>query len=481
MNILLSTDVYKLGHMQQYAPGTTKVYSYLTTRSDKNFKFVKWFGLKYYIEKYINKPINPIDGLQFIAYYERILGACPVEVKDKIESLVALGYWPLEIKELEEGKEYPIKTALMTITNTLPDFYWCVGFVESLLLKVWYPSTVATCSMTYRKIVDKYFYGTCSEENYVLKDFMVHDFGYRGDTSEESAGLSGMSHLLNFKGSDTLIAQPYADAYYPELQLSMGSVPASEHSVMCSYGRFGELDAIRELLHVYPNGIVSIVADTYDLWKFINEYLPLLKDRILARDGKVVIRPDSGDPEKIICGDPFANNPVEKLGVLESLGNIFGTTINSKGYKELNPKIGLIYGDGMYLERYERTLERMKQNKWAASNLVVGIGGILRNHSRDTLGFAIKATYVEVKGEAREIMKDPVTDKSKRSHCGLIMVDENLVTHDRQNKLTEQNGLLKTIYKNGGIKIEKNKNNHLELKDVFVPGQPDYKTNPYNK
>lgn len=447
MNILLQTDVYKLGHMQQYAPGVDKVYSYLTTRSSKNFSFVKWFGLQYYIKEYIDKPITMTDVIDLIMMYERVLGNCPCSVKENLVSLGNLGYWPLEIKSLEEGKEYPIGTALMTITNTRPEFYWCVGFIESLILKVWFTSTVATCSAQYRLVVDCFYDETCSDENMVLKDFSVHDFGYRGDSSEESAGLSGMAHLLNFKGSDALLAQKYADSYYPELNLEMFSVPATEHSVMCSYGK-NEREALKNILDIYPTGIVSVVADTYSLFDFIN-MLNSLRTQICKRDGKLVIRPDSGDPEKIICGNPDSISDWESKGVVNLLGEIFGYTINNKGYKELNEKIGVLYGDGMYLGRYEKTLNNLKSQGWAASNLVVGVGGILRNHSRDTLGFAIKATYVEIEGVGNNIMKDPVTDPGKRSHCGLIRVDDEFVTHDHQTLEQEKEGILKVVYSRG--------------------------------
>ena len=190
---------------------------------------------------------------------------------------------------------------------------------------------------------------------------------------------------------------------------------------MCSFGKEDELAAFENMLDKYPIGIVSIVSDTFDVYRVLTEFAGKLKDRILARNGKVVFRPDSGNPEHIICGDPDAEGgSKDKKGVIRLLDEMFGSTINSKGYKVLIEKVGLIYGDGMYLERYKRTLDRMLDMGYAASNLVIGVGGILRNHSRDTLGFAIKATYVEVNGESRDIEKDPVTDKGKKSHKGLM-------------------------------------------------------------
>lgn len=450
-NILLSTDVYKMNHMEQYCPGTNKVYSYLMARNSKQFNEIKWFGLRYYLLQYLTQSISVDNAVEFLHYREKILGQpASQDVIEKLHNLVKLGYWPIEIKALPEGEVYPLRVPLMTITNTLSEFYWCVGFLESLLLKTWYPSVVATHSYQYRKIVDRFYEETCSEENNFLKDFAVHDFGYRGDSSEESSGLSGMAHLLNFMGSDTVLAYPYGNAFYPEMDLKMFSVPASEHSVMCSFGRENEFKAYEHMLDTYPKGIVSIVSDTYDIYNVVGNFAEKLKDRILAREGKVVFRPDSGDPIKVICGDPEAQEgSLQYMGCLRILDSIFGSTVNTKGYKELNPKVGLIYGDGMYLERYESMLTHMKEMGYAASNLVIGVGGILRNHTRDDLGFAIKATYVEINGEPREIMKDPVTDHGKKSHMGMLSVDQDFNVKEHCTQEQEKEGLLKTVFLNG--------------------------------
>lgn len=464
-NVLLMTDVYKMGHMSQYCPGITKVYSYLTARSDRYYNETVFFGLKYYLQEYLTRPITQEHADEFMLYRDLILGtgADNRGVRHKIQSLVDLGYWPVEIKSVEEGKVYPIQNVLMTITNTDPDFYWCVGFLESLLLKVWFPSTVATLSKEYRKIVEQYYEKTCSEEQMGMKDFAVHDFGYRGDSSEESAALAGGAHLLNFMGSDTVVAYPFMDKYYPEMKKTMLSVPASEHSVMCSFGIDNEIDAFRHMLSTYPTGIVSIVSDTYNLWTVLTEHLQSLHSDIVNRQGKVVFRPDSGNPTDIICGNldaDHASSYPEWLGALELLGMQFGYTTNEKGYKELPPYVGLIYGDGMTLECYKETLKRMEQNGWAASNLVIGVGSILRWVTRDTLGFSIKATYVEVNGESRNIFKDPITDSGKRSHKGLLALTKTYnpdtgygYYHTEQECTWEQEkgGLLKTVFKNGSL------------------------------
>jgi nicotinamide phosphoribosyltransferase len=422
MNLLMLTDIYKCGHMRQYKPGTTKIYSYLCARSAKYFSNHKYFGHSYYLQEYLSKPILPGHAEEFFAMYEHILKApVPDDVRAKIHELCAYGRVPLEIRAVREGEIVPHRNVLMTITNTRPEFYWAVGFFESLLLKIWAPMATATTSDAYLKVLDAAWDQTVDEELFFLKPFMVHDFGYRGADSEEAAAITGAAHLLSFSGSDTIPALPFVQKYYG-VTPKMDSVAASEHSVMCSFGREGESEAFEHMLDLYPTGIVSIVSDTYNLWDAITFIAgTLLKKRILERDGKVVFRPDSGDPELILCGNPnAAHGTPEHKGVIRLLDELFGSTVNKKGYKELNPKVGVIYGDGMYLERYKKTLANMAAQGYAASNLVIGVGGILRNNTRDTLGCAIKATYAEINGEPYELEKDPVTDPGKKSHKGLL-------------------------------------------------------------
>jgi nicotinamide phosphoribosyltransferase len=455
-NPLARTDAYKLGHMEQYVPGCNKVYSHLIARSNATWDHSIFFGLQYYLKEYLSKPITREHVAEFVKVRNSVLGSTPQNVIDKYNSLADKGYWPIEIKAVPEGTVIGNKNVLMTIVNTDPDFHWTVGYVESLLLKLWYSSSVATTSYSYKKIVDKYFDKTVSKENFALKPFMVHDFGYRGDASEEGAMLSGIGHLTSFIGSDTLTAYNGAKTYYnattPPLMLS---VPASEHSVMCSFGKDGELDAYKNMLKLYPSGIVSIVSDTYDIWNVLTNFATILKDDILNRDGKVVFRPDSGDPELIICGDPNADpQSPEGKGCIRLLDELFGSTVNEKGYRDLNPKIGLIYGDGMYLERYERTLARLEQMGYSTSNLVIGVGGILRNHTRDTLGYAIKATKVEVNGIEKSIMKDPITDQGKKSFTGYLKLDkvnDKYVTYENVTADEEKEGLLLPVFKDGEI------------------------------
>src|SRR5882762_8186474 len=229
-NVLLMTDTYKLGHMEQYPEDTVEIYSYLEARK-ANQKTV-FFGLQYLLQEYLTRPITKEDGLEFLEYYRQIIGTPPEDTVKKINALTDLGYWPLFIKAVPEGTIIDSQNALMTIRNTIPGFHWCVGFLESLLLKVWNASTVATCSLKYRTLVERYAEKTCDNNDHI--PFAVHDFGYRGVSSEETAMVSGGAHLLNFYGSDTVIANKFLDQYYPrenkETILGL-SVPASEHSV----------------------------------------------------------------------------------------------------------------------------------------------------------------------------------------------------------------------------------------------------------
>lgn len=455
-NLLLCTDVYKQGHMQQYPEGTTKVYSYLTARSDKKIPFTVFFGLQYYIKEYLMKPVTQEDVAEAVFYRNQILGSCPQDVTQKWSKLAELGHIPLEIKAVEEGSIMPCKNVLMTVTNTHPDFYWLVGYAESLLLKVWNTITVASYSKKLHNLTSAFARDTSDSE--FLVPFLVHDFGYRGVSSEETAALSGAAHLVNFLGTDTIPAVKFVHDYYaPKTKDPIGlSVPASEHSVMCAFGKENEIDAFKHMLNLYPSGIVSIVSDTYNLWNVLTNFATQLKPSILERDGKVVFRPDSGDPELIICGNPNATlGTPEFKGAIRLLDEAFGSTVNSKGYRELSPKVGLIYGDGMYFERYERILTKLKEMKYATTNLVIGVGGLLlQQHSRDDQGFAFKATYCEINGEEREIVKDPITDHGKKSHKGLMMLTEKngvYMTTDQCTAEQEKEGLLQTVFKDGKL------------------------------
>jgi nicotinamide phosphoribosyltransferase len=466
-NPFLLTDYYKVGHVFQYPENTTLVYSNLTPRKTRYAEMneMVFFGLQYFIKEYLvdyfseNFFTQPKEKVM-ADYKRRIITSLGAHLPDysHIERLHELGYLPVEIKALPEGSKVPMRVPCLTIENTLPEFYWLTNFLETILSAViWQPCTSATIGHAYRKLLNRYAEETGMPPEFV--QWQGHDFSFRGMSSLETAVTSGMGHLLSFSGTDTIPAIDALERYYgadAEKELIGGSVAATEHSVMCSGNKDGELATFQRLItEIYPSGIVSIVSDTWDLWKVCTEYVTALKEIILEREGKVVIRPDSGDPVKIICGDPDGITEAERKGVVELLWDVFGGIITRKGYKLLDPHIGAIYGDSINLQRAAAICEGLKQ-KGFASQVVFGIGSYTYQYNtRDTFGLAMKATYVEVMGEGREIFKDPVTDDgTKKSATGLLQViKENgkFILKDRVTRAEEQQGELQTVYKDGKL------------------------------
>lgn len=469
-NPFLLTDYYKVGHVFQYPDKTELVYSNLTPRSSrlKDVDEMVFFGMQYFIKEYLVAYFNDNFFHQpkerVMADYKRristSLGA-GLPTYSHLERLHDLGYLPIEIKALPEGSKVPMKVPCITLVNTLPEFYWLTNFMETLLSAIiWQPCTSATIAHAYRKLLNGYAAETGMPAEFV--QWQGHDFSFRGMSSLETAVLSGMGHLLSFTGTDTIPAIDALEQYYnadADKELIGGSVAATEHSVMCSGSKDGELETFKRLVTaVYPAGIVSIVSDTWDLWKVCTEYLPALKEIILQRDGKVVIRPDSGDPVKIICGDPDGKTVPEQKGVVELLWDVFGGSITPQGYKLLDPHIGAIYGDSINLERAAQICDGLKA-KGFASQVVFGIGSFTYQYNtRDTFGTAMKATYVVVDGEGREIFKNPVTDDgTKRSATGLLNVQKEngrFVLYDKVSWDDEAKSELKTVFKDGKITKE---------------------------
>jgi len=466
-NPLLLTDFYKVGHPFQYPPNTTLVYSNLTARKSRleGVNEMVYFGGQYFIKEYLidyfNKEFFQKSKEKVLSDYKRriktSLGS-DLPTYKHIEDLHDLQYLPIEIKSLPEGSRVPMRVPCLTIVNTLPEFYWLTNFIESIMSAViWQPITSATISYEYRKILDRF-----AEETGMPKEFVQwqgHDFSFRGMSSLESAILSGMGHLTSFSGTDTIPAIDALEYYYnadSDKELIGGSVPATEHSVMCSGEKGGELGTFKRLItEVYPSGIVSIVSDTWDLWKVCTEYLAELKESILARDGKVVIRPDSGDPVLIICGNPNGKTEQERKGVVELLWDVFGGTITDKGYMLLDSHIGAIYGDSITRDRATDICQRLK-DKGFASQVVFGIGSYTYQYNtRDTFGMAMKATYVEVDGVGREIFKNPVTDDGvKKSATGLLKVTKEngkYILNEKVSWKEEKTGELKTVFKDGKL------------------------------
>lgn len=479
LNPMLMCDFYKISHKNMYPVGTQVVYSTWTPRASRmkgvdevvvfgQQAFIKNYLIKFFDENFFDKGKSTI-----INDYKRVLQytlGVPDADASHIEALHDLGYLPLLIKALPEGTVAPLRVPTMTIQNTNPEFFWLTNYIESLAsAELWQPATSATIAREYRKILDKYSMETVGNTDFV--QFQGHDFSMRGMSSLQSAVTSGMGHLLSFVGTDTIPAIQAAEELYNaniEKELVGTSIPATEHSIQCTYG--DDMKYLETMLtKVHKNGFVSIVADGYDFWDVIGRVLPALKDKIIARSGgpvgdRVVIRPDSGDPVLIVCGDPDApKGSLEYKGAIEALWDIFGGTVSEKGYKVLDSHIGLIYGDAITLRRAEEICERLKEKDFASINCVFGIGSYTYQYNtRDTFGFALKSTLAVIKGDEKQIFKDPKTDDGiKKSQKGRVVVIQ-----DTNGDLSVRDGLslkdtvvcdrLKTVFKDGKLLIEQN-------------------------
>ena len=472
MNAINAIDFYKADHRSQYPKGTSKIYSNLTARTSRiaSIDKILWFGLQYFIESFLQKEFDEFfqsnTAFAVRKYKRRLdnaLGPDAVSV-DHITALHKLGYLPIQIKALKEGTLVPLQVPMMTITNTKPEFFWLVNYIETIAsATLWGPSTSATTAYTYRKRFERFASQTGANKDFVK--WQGHDFSFRGMFGLEAARMSGAGHLLSFTGTDTVPAIDFLEEYYSadsDKEMVGGSVFATEHSVMCAGGMETEEDTYKRLItEVYPKGAVSIVSDTWDFWAIVTETLPRLKKDIMAREGKVVIRPDSGDPVLILTGDENApEDSPEHKGLVELLWDIFGGTVTHMGFKTLDPHIGAIYGDSITLERQGQILTRLMQKGFASDNVVLGIGSFTYQYvTRDTFGFAMKATYSEtevngVKTET-ELFKAPKTDPGKNSHKGLLHVYEdekgNIKVKDRAIKEEEEDGLLELVYKDGKL------------------------------
>lgn len=480
LNPLLMTDGYKTSHHKMYPEGTELVYSNFTprnvTRMPLQAKKIVVFGTQYtmvyirdiYQKNFFSKPKEEVCG-QAKAYLSAYLG-CDYDVSH-FEALHDLGYLPIRVKSLKEGTIIGANVPFLTICNTKKEFYWLPNFLETLISSLlWKPLHSASMAFAYKQILLKNATGS-DVNNIMAVNFQGHDFSFRGMQHPESAISSGMGWLTSFWGTDTIPALQAANYYYFAENVGF-SVPASEHAVMTAYGKENEIDGFRRLMKQYPSGFLSVVSDSFDLWQVCTSYLPQLKEEILARDGRVVIRPDSGDPVDIICGEGLraSNHPeftgddwstVELLpkekGVVELLWETFGGTVNEQGFKVLDPHIGCIYGDAITLDRLEQICERLKAKKFATTNVVLGVGSYSLGYAtRDNQGGAVKATYVIVNGVGRDIFKDPVTDRGlKKSAKGLLQVylDGNGVPtlKDCCTWEEEASGLLEVIFENGNF------------------------------
>lgn len=431
---LTMIDFYKADHRNQYPKGTELVFSNWTPRSSRldDVDRVVFFGLQYFVKEYLitrwrrdffDRPCDDVVD----AYARRMRNAGIAIGTDHIRRLHELGYLPLEILALPEGSSVPIGVPMFVMWNTEPEFFWLTNYLETTMSSViWGPSTAATLALRYRKILEHWVAKTGGDLDFI--DWQGHDFSYRGMYGTEAAMLSGAGHLLSFTGTDTVPAIDFLEEFYnanSDVELVGGSVPATEHSVMCMGTEDGELETFHRLVTaLYPDGVVSIVSDTWDYWKVWTDYLPQLRDEILARDGTVTIRPDSGDPVKILVGDPQAvPGTPEFRGSFEMAWEIFGGSTNGAGFKMLDPHINLIYGDSITPERCEAICAGLAAKGFVPTS-VFGIGSYTYQYNtRDTFGFAMKATAGVVDGELREIFKDPKTGNGmKKSARGLLAV-----------------------------------------------------------
>ncbi|MGH1381080.1 MAG: nicotinate phosphoribosyltransferase, partial [Shewanella xiamenensis] len=437
LNPVTAIDGYKVDHRRQYPDNTQVIFSNLTARKSRRgyTEQMVFFGLQYFIKHYLidswNRDFFQQPKEQVIRQFSRrinnYLGPNNVGTQH-IEALHDLGYLPIKIMALPEGSVYPLKVPCLVLYNTDERFFWLTNYLETILsANVWGMCTSATTALQYRKIFETYALETDGNIGFV--DWQGHDFSFRGMYGVEAAVMSGAAHLLSFTGTDTIPAIDFLEQYYladSDKELVGGSVAATEHSVMCAGGMENELETFRRLIEdIYPSGIVSIVSDSWDFWQVMTEFTVALKDRIITREGKVVFRPDTGCPVKIICGDPQAavGSP-EYKGAIECLWDVFGGSTTAKGYKLLDSHVGLIYGDSITIERAEAICAGLKAKGFASTNIVFGIGSFTYQHvTRDTDGYAVKATFAKVDGKDREIFKDPKTDDgTKKSAKGLVAV-----------------------------------------------------------
>lgn len=449
-NIMLATDSYKASHWKMLPKELTYMESYCESRGGA-YPFTLFFGLQYYIESYLTEVQVTEEKIQeAVEFYDLHFGLKNVFNTEGWRHILKEhnGKLPIKIEAVKEGSIIHTSNCLFKISNTDPKCAWLVNWVETLLMKTWYTITVATNSMAGRELLNIQMEKTGTSN---MQDFMLHDFGYRGVASEEQAWLGGAAHLLSFKGTDNVAGIRMLMKYY-DAPMCGYSVNASEHMVMTVSGRDQEKATYERILMEYPTGILSLVSDTYDIYnvcKFLATN-PTLKGLILNRDGKLVIRPDSGDPKEVL----------EKC--LDILADGFGFTINEKGFKVINSKLGLLQGDGITIHTMYEILEYLASKGWSIDNLVFGSGGgLLQKYDRDTLKFAIKASFATIDGKNIDVYKDPITSAgskmSKRGQLETIWSADKGYETVNHHQIEEDNAhqykfkVLQEVFKDGEI------------------------------
>ncbi|QLP98317.1 MAG: nicotinate phosphoribosyltransferase [Rhodoblastus sp.] len=440
-NILLDTDSYKASHFLQYPPGATQVSSYVESRGGA-YDGVLFFGLQAWIKAALLTPFTQADIDEAAD-----LWAAHGEPFNRAgwEGLLARhgGFLPLRIEALPEGTVAPTHVPLAQVVNLDPQAPWLTSYVETALLRaIWYPSTVATRSKAIQGSSPRLW--KTSEDATGQLPFKLHDFGARGVSSRESAGLGGMAHLINFKGTDTATALLAARRFYGEPMAGF-SIPAAEHSTITAWGESGEEAAYANMLARFggPGKLVAVVSDSWDVFHATREiWGKRLKAKVEASGGTLVVRPDSGDPETV---------PVE---IVALLAEAFGARVNAKGYRVLNDRVRVIQGDGINERSIARILDALAARGFGADNIAFGMGGqLLQALDRDTLKFAMKASAVRFDGDWIDVAKKPATDPAKASKPGRLAVttrDAGLVTI-RERDLDGRPNLLAPVYETGRL------------------------------
>jgi len=436
INPILNSDSYKFSQWTHYPPNTEIIYSYIESRGGI-WDHTLFFGLQGFIKEYLLEPItqeNIDEADEVITAHGEPFNREGWEYILKKHG----GRLPVRIRSVKEGSIVPVKNVLLTIENTDPKCYWLTSFLETALLRaVWYPTSVATNSWISKNIIRKWAEKNGDPTN---MDFRLHDFGSRGVSSLESSAIGGAAHLVNFKGTDNVVGVLYAKNYY-SAGISGFSVPATEHSCVTSWGRDNEVEAYRNMIRNNPNGIVSIVSDSYNIYNACEMFGTVLKQDIIDNNVQLVVRPDSGNPPMVV------------LECLKILSNFFGHTINEKGYKVIN-NVKVLQGDGINAEMINAILEEADSYDFSADNILFGQGGaLLQQVNRDTQKWAMKCSAIKVNGEWREVFKDPITDPGKSSKKGRVTLYKE---NGRYYSGVEDwpTPVLRTVFENGKLLID---------------------------
>lgn len=442
-NIIMLSDSYKVSHHVQYPPDTKKVYSYFESRGGE-FYYTKFFGLQYIIKRYLEGQVVTHEKIDYAkAMFKSHFFGNEKLFNEKGWRYIAdkhNGRLPLKIKAVPEGTNVPVSNVLVTIENTDPECYWLTNYVETLLVQVWYPTTVCTISNHMKQILLEALEKSGDPS---LIEFKLHDFGCRGVETMESAGIGGLSHNVNFKGTDTIPSLVFGKEYYG-CDCAGFSIPASEHSTITSWGKEHEVDAMRNMLLQYPDGLIACVSDSFDIYKACREYWGTeLKDLIINRNGTLVVRPDSGK----------ADHVVPKC--LDILGDKFGYITNEKGYKVLDPHVRMIQGDGIDRHSLYNILDAILKSGWSADNIAFGSGGgLLQQCNRDTLKFAFKCSSIVVGDERKDVYKQPIECSWKGSKKGTLKLckHKGLYVTVNRDQFVEELDLLELVFLNGELK-----------------------------